>query len=99
MTLAGMQRDRQVGHCHVVEVASTQIVNIVADGRKLEAEEALAGAEVAQKQQKVDLGADRAALFQRLALRCRQREEQVPIALGEAGEAPEQLVLLRREDL
>ena len=99
MTLAGVQRDRQVGHGHVVEVASAQIVDVVADRRELEAEEALAGAEVAQVQQEVDLGADRAALLERLALRCRQREEQIPIALGEARKAPQQLVLFGREDL
>jgi len=50
-------------------------------------------------QQEVDLGADRAALLDGPALRRRQREEQIPITLGEAREAPEQLVLLRREDL
>jgi hypothetical protein len=82
MTLAGMQRDRQVGHWHVVEVAPTQIIDIVAHGGEFEAQEALAGAEVAQMQQKVDLGADRAALFGRLVLRYRQREEEIPIALG-----------------
>jgi hypothetical protein len=50
-------------------------------------------------QKEVDLGADRAALSERLALRCRQCEEQVPIALREAWETPEKLVLFWREDL
>ena len=35
-------------------------------------------------QQKVDLGADRTALLEGTALRCRQREEQDSVALGEA---------------
>ena len=65
----------------------------------LEAEEALAGAEVAQKQEEVDLGADRATLTESLMLRCRQREEQVSVVLGEARKTPEQLVLFGREDL
>lgn len=99
MVLAGVQRDGQVGHGDVVEIASTQVVDVVAHRRQLEAKEALAGPDVAQMEQEVDLGADRAASLERLALRCRQREEEIPIALGEAGEAPEQLVLLRREDL
>lgn len=50
-------------------------------------------------QQEVEVGADRAALSERFALWCRQRKEQVPIALREAWEAPEKLVLFRREDL
>jgi len=50
-------------------------------------------------EQEVELGADRAALRERPALRRRRREEQIPVAPGEAREAPEQLVLLRLEDL
>ena len=99
VTLTGMQRDGQVGHGDVVEVTPAQVIDVVAHRRQLEAEKALAGAEVAQVQQEVDLGADRTALLDGPKLRRRQREEQIPLALGEAGEAPEQLVLLRREDL
>jgi hypothetical protein len=50
-------------------------------------------------QQDVDLGADRAALLKRLAFRRRQREEEVPIALGEVRKTPQQLVLFRGTDL
>jgi hypothetical protein len=53
----------------------------------------LAGAEVAQVEQEVDLGANRPALLERLALWCRQREEEIPIALGETRKSPQQIVL------
>ena len=99
MALTGVLGDRQIGDQHVVEVAPTQVVDVVADLRELEAEESLPGAEVAKMKQKMDLGTDRATLLEDLALRCRQREEQVPVALGEAWKAPQQLVLFRREDL
>ena len=75
MAFAGVVRDLQINDGLVVEVASAQIVDIVADGRELEAEEALAGAEVAQKQEEVELGVDRATLTENLTFRCRQREE------------------------
>jgi hypothetical protein len=94
-----MIRDREIGDRLVVEVAPAQIVDIVSDGRKLEAEKPLAGSKIAQVQQKMQLGAGRAALLQGLTLRRRQREEQVPIALREPWEAPQQLVLFRGEDL
>ena len=99
MAFARVVRNREIGNRLVVEVAPAQIVDVVAHGRQLEAEEMLASAEIAQVQQKVDFGADRAALLQFLALRSRQRKEQIPVALGEARKAPQQLVLLRREDL
>jgi hypothetical protein len=44
-------RDRRVDDGLVVEVASAQMIDIVADGRELEAEKALAGTEVVQMQQ------------------------------------------------
>ncbi len=50
-------------------------------------------------QQKADLGADRTALLEGTALRCRQREEQVPVALGKARKTPQKLVLFGGEDL
>ena len=50
-------------------------------------------------QQKVDLGADRTALLEGIALQCRQREEQVPVALGKARKTPQKLVLFGGEDL
>ncbi len=43
--------------------------------------------------------ADRTTLLERLALRCCQREEQLPVALGETWKAPEQLVFFWRKDL
>ncbi len=97
--LAGVVGDREVGNRLVVEVASMQIINIVADGRQLEAKETLAGSKVPLVQQKVDLGSERAALLERLALGCRQREEQISVALREARKAPQQLVLFVGEDL
>jgi hypothetical protein len=99
MTFAGMVRDCEIGNRPVVEVALAQIVDVVAYSRELEVEEALAGAEVAQMKQEVDLGTNRPALLERLALRCRQREEEFPVALGEARNPPQKLVLFRGEDL
>jgi hypothetical protein len=52
-----MQRDRQIGHGNIVEVAPAQVVDVRAHRRRLEAEEALTGTEVAQMQQEVELGA------------------------------------------
>jgi len=42
-----MIRDREIGDRLVVEVAPAQIVDIVPDSRKLEAEEPLAGSKIA----------------------------------------------------
>lgn len=70
VALAGVVRDREIGDRLIVEVAPTQIIDIVTDGRQLEAKETLASSEIARVQQKVDLGSDRAALLKRLALRC-----------------------------
>jgi len=47
----------------------------------------------------VDLGANRTALYEGIALRCRQREKQVSVALGEARKTPQKLVLFGGEDL
>ncbi|MBK1630433.1 hypothetical protein CKO31_06670 [Thiohalocapsa halophila] len=66
-----MQRNGQIGHGDVVEIAPAQVVGVVAHRRQLEATEALAGSEVAQMQQQVDLGTDRAALLDGPALRPR----------------------------
>ena len=99
MTFAGMIGDCEIGNRLVPEVASAQIVDVIADSRELEAEETLASAKVAQMEQEVDLGASRPTLLERLALRCRQREEQISVTLGKARKAPQCLVLLRRENL
>jgi len=89
MTFAGMVRDCEIGNRLVIEVASAQIVDVFAYRWKLEAEEALAGAEVPQMQQEMDLGANRPTLLERPALRCRQREEEISIALCEARKSPQ----------
>lgn len=52
-----------------VEIAPARVVDVVADGRELKAEEALAGTKVAQVQQKVGLGAIRTAQLDGIALR------------------------------
>ena len=59
-----MIRDREIGNRLVLEGASTKIVDVVTDGREFESEETLACAEIAQMQQKVDLGSDRTALLE-----------------------------------
>jgi hypothetical protein len=89
-----MQRNGQIGHGDVVEIAPAQVVGVVAHRRRLEAKAALASLEVAEVQQQVDLGTDRAALLDGPALRRREREEQIPIALAKPRKAPERLVLL-----
>jgi hypothetical protein len=99
MAFAGVVRHRQVDDGHIVEVAAAQVVDIVSDCRELEAEKSLAGTEVAKMKQKMDLRADRATLLERLAFRRCQREEQLPVALGETRKAPEQLVFFWRKDL
>lgn len=59
------------------------VVDVIADGREFETKETLAGSEKAQMQEKVDLGADRAAVLEGLALRSRQREEEITVAMPE----------------